>query len=283
VRYRFRALERDTGKPVEGHVEAGNPEEALGLLSENGYVTESLREDPKPLNLSSQPFARPEVADAIDSALDTASSQVAFDALADRFRGKNVWVIDRDKIRRRVSQVVDQVMAQTMANTDADLETRRKVAEAIEGLFKDTQNITSRAPQVAAAGSGELNATLEKQIGRLANFITKAESLLASMSSTLRNISVGGGGYAPRRARVSGGQRDEQNAVLAEIFKSNVELLSKLEGKGIVTEDASTGEAVQAADAATATAILEPPPESQPASESFEAPAGGNSDQTVGE
>jgi hypothetical protein len=73
---------------------------------------------------------------------------------------------------------------------------------------------------------------LERQLTRLANFITKAEYLLVSMQSTLRNVGTGGGGYAPRRAR-GPADKDEQNSVLAEIFKSNVALLRNLEVAGV--------------------------------------------------
>src|SRR5258707_5111437 len=52
VRYLFRGLIRETGRPVEGHVEAVNPDEALKALSDNAIVTESLVPDPKPLNLN---------------------------------------------------------------------------------------------------------------------------------------------------------------------------------------------------------------------------------------
>src|ERR1700691_4344856 len=58
VRYLFRGLIRDTGKPVEGHVEADHEEFAFHVLANNGIVTESLRPDPKPEDLrpaSSQP------------------------------------------------------------------------------------------------------------------------------------------------------------------------------------------------------------------------------------
>jgi hypothetical protein len=44
---------------------------------------------------------------ALEGALDGASSQIDFDALTERYRGKKVWVIDRDKIRRNVARVVD--------------------------------------------------------------------------------------------------------------------------------------------------------------------------------
>ncbi|HEV2292316.1 MAG TPA: hypothetical protein VGR35_00580 [Tepidisphaeraceae bacterium] len=242
MRYRFRGLVRETGKPVEGHVEAEWHEQALNLLSENGIVTESLREEPKPLNLSATPEGGDHFSSAIDSAVDTSSTQVSFDALADKFKGKSVWVIDRDKIRKRVSQVVDQAITASMQNADTGTETRDRVADAIEKLFQNNENLTSRLGQMQAPAPPPppqqalaprpASDPLERQLTRLANFITKAENLLVSMQTTLRNVSVGGGGYAPRRAR-GPVDKDEQNSVLAEIFKSNVALLKSLEVGGV--------------------------------------------------
>ncbi len=245
MRYRFRGLVRESGKPVEGHVEAEWHEQALNLLSENGIVTESLREEPKPLNLSNQPEKQDQFSSALDSAMDTSSTQVSFDALADKFKGKSVWVIDREKIRKRVSQVVDQAIRESMQEADTGSETRDRVADAIEKLFQNNENLTSRLGQIQqpAAAAPPLPAApvaprppsdpLEKQLGRLANFITKAENLLVSMQSTLRNVSTGGGGgYSQRRGKATV-DKDEQNSVLAEIFKSNISLLRSLEIGGV--------------------------------------------------
>ena len=242
VRYRFRGLVRESGKPVEGHVEAEWHEQALNLLSENGIVTESLREEPKPLNLSTVPEQQDQFSSALDSAVDSSSTQVSFDALADKFKGKSVWVIDREKIRKRVAQVVDQAITASMQNADTGAETRDRVAEAIEKLFQNNENLTSRLGQLqqpapppppqAAVAPRPPSDPLERQLTRLANFITKAENLLVSMQSTLRNVGTGGGGYATRRAK-GPVDKDEQNSVLAEIFKSNVALLRNLEVAGV--------------------------------------------------
>jgi hypothetical protein len=246
VRYRFRGLIRETGRVVEGHVEANMPDDALAALSENGIVAESLREDPKPLNLSNRPQTG--YSDAIDSALDTSAAQVPFDALEARFKGKQVWVLDRDKIRRRVADVVDQVLSQSMTavpGTEGGQgeATRAAVADAINGLFKDNRNLTSRA--------SEANANLDRQISRLATFISKAEDVLARISAAARGGFGGGGGYAPRRGRVSGGA-GEQNKVLKEIFESNIQLLRALEG----TPAASDEEVAAAASAAEEPAMV---------------------------
>src|SRR5665213_2966165 len=268
VRYRFRGLIRDTGKPVEGHVDADNEEFAFHLLANNGIVTESLRSDPRPEDIrppsaaakpnllpplaqammikrpgqgmpaatmaidspesymppmgpasimppmgpsasimppmgpgsAIQPYqppapdnspmpGAPEVQGAIDSALNSSSSQIEFDALTQHFRGKKVWVIDRDKIKRNVASVVDQAISKSLENAEDAADTRKSVAEAIEKLFKDNRNITS--PQGSGAGAGGKN--LDAQIDRLSTVIKNFENSLASMQMAIRNMGAGGG------------------------------------------------------------------------------------------
>src|SRR5579864_424585 len=138
VRYLFRGMIRETGRPVEGHVEAANPDEALMALSDNAIVTESLVPDPKPVNFNEEFPNQPELASAIESAFDSSSSQINFDDLTERFRGKKVWVIDRDKIRRRVCQVVDQALATSEAHGDSAAQSRQRVQQALQGMFADT-------------------------------------------------------------------------------------------------------------------------------------------------
>src|SRR4051812_38558472 len=211
---------RTNGRVVEGHVECPTPEEAYAALSDNGIVTESLRPDPRP---EGQPRPDPGADDdgpqpgfrqAIDSALDSASHQVSFDSLTEQYRGKKVWVLDRDKIRKRVAQVVDQVLSEAQQKSESDIKTRELVAEAIKGMFADNRNIASErsAESVAAeraaaaaeraaasaAAAAERNAhdralvappaqprkplpasaELEAQIAKLASVVIKAESAL---------------------------------------------------------------------------------------------------------
>ena len=226
MRYRFKGIVRTTGQTVEGHAHGDTPDVALQALSDHGIVTESLREDPEPLNMAqhSQPLSS-----AIDSALDTAASQVPFDRVAERYKGKNVWVLDRDKIRTRVAQVVDQAISEatngmTMSGGGLNVnELRATVNEAIGGLFKDNKNLTS---QVSGEGSGKL----ETQIKRLETMVSRQEALLAQMTIAIGRIGSGGGGgggggWGPRRfAGQSSGGGGEQNAVLLEIFKENLKL-----------------------------------------------------------
>lgn len=222
---------RDTGKPVEGHVEAETVDEALTALSESGIVTESLRENPRAaLPIGKNLEGPPEFVSAIDSALDSSASQIEFDDLTEKFRGKRVWVIDRDKIRSRVAQVVDRALAQSAQEAETANETRERVAEAIKDMFRDNRNLTSPAPQVAAGAAAPSHSSpmLEQQISRLSRLISQAESVLASIAAAARRVGSGGGGFAPRRYGAHP-QGEEQNKVLMEIFKSNVELLRTVE------------------------------------------------------
>jgi hypothetical protein len=249
LRYLFRGLIRETGKPVVGHVEADTEETAFNALADNGIVTESLSPDPKPNFPAPNMGQAPRFADALDSAFDASAHQIAFDDLTERYRGKRVWVIDRDKIRRRVSQVVDEAMQEAQSELDNDTQTRERVAKAIEGLFKDSKNITSpqtlapppppqppvhalpAPPANYAAGPVAGGPVLDAQIDRLANLITTAETVLASIQAAARNASFGrggggggeGGGGGRRRGRASK-MKMTDNDVLLEIFKSNMQL-----------------------------------------------------------
>src|SRR5688500_12866560 len=81
---RPRALVPAAWRPLEGRANGATPAVALQGLSDPGLLPETLREDPEPLNMAqtSQPLSS-----AIDSALDTAASQVPFDKIADRYKG----------------------------------------------------------------------------------------------------------------------------------------------------------------------------------------------------
>ena len=255
MRYRFKGIVRTTGQTVEGHAHGDTPDVALQALSDHGIVTESLREDPEPLNMAmtAQPLSQ-----ALDSALDTAASQVPFDKVAERYKGKNVWVLDRDKIRNRVAQVVDQAISQAtngmsmMGGNAGGLDVnqlRATVNEAIGGLFKDNRNLTSQV-------SGDTNRNLEHVIRRLEQMVQRQESLLAQMTIAIGRIGSGGGGgggWGPRRfaGRSTGGS--EQNAVLLEIFKENLKL------RGIEIDEKPSGDGGGAGGGGGAPAVPPPP------------------------
>jgi len=267
VRYLFRGLIRETGRPVEGHVEAATEADACHALAENGVVTESLIPDPKPLNLNDELPKAPEFADALESAFDSSSSQVDFDALTERYHGKKVWVIDRDKIRRRVAQVIDAALALSALHGEGHDTMRTRINTALEGMFSDNRNLATERnadsvagirfngggtappppplpPRMAGYangnGNGGLGGTnssafvghpgLESQIGRMANLVKQAEAALAAVSAAARRGGGGGGGGGPRRGSVAkGGKGEEQNSVLLEIFKSNLELVRTMQ------------------------------------------------------
>ena len=237
---------RESGRPVEGHVEAISPDEALKALSDNAIVTESLTPDPKPLNLNEELPDAPELANALDSAFDASSTQVAFDDLTERYRGKKVWVIDRDKIRRRVCQVVDQAMAQSLARGDTAVQSRQRVQAAIQGMFADNRNLAVErnadslhgvpalgglpppqpftAPPPVALPT--ISSGLEEAIDRLTQVVSQAERVMASMALAARNWGRGGGGGGGGggRRRLRHALDRAQSDVLLEIFKANLEL-----------------------------------------------------------
>src|SRR5450432_303861 len=111
VRFRFNGFHRETGKPVAGFVEASDTEAAYQVLSDRAVVTETLREEPKPSASPTETTPVAQFADALENALESSSSQVPFDDLTKRYRGKKVWVVDREKIRQRVAEVVDTTLA----------------------------------------------------------------------------------------------------------------------------------------------------------------------------
>ncbi|HMB94607.1 MAG TPA: hypothetical protein VKK61_01070, partial [Tepidisphaeraceae bacterium] len=164
---------------------------------------------------------------------ESSSSQVPFDDLTKRYRGKKVWVVDREKIRQRVAEVVDTTLADEQSGTSA----RERVADAIDGLFHDTRNIASehspesitqmRATVAKAKAKAKKSATsdtdLAEQIGRLTGVVEQAESMIAAMSVALRNVESGN---VPRRQIIAKAPsvNFEQSGVLQEIFQSNLDL-----------------------------------------------------------
>lgn len=246
---------RETGRAVEGHVEAVSPDEALKALSDNAIVTEALTPDPKPLNLNEELPDSPELASALDSAFDASSTQVDFDNLTERYRGKKVWVIDRDKIRRRVCQVVDQSLAQSQATGESAAQSRQRVQAAIQGMFADNRNIASErnadtvhgVPAMGGGGAQQAAAPmtaggLEEAINRLTQVVSQAERVMASMALAARNLGRGGGGGGGGggRRRMRSQMERAQNDVLLEIFKANLEL-AKTVGRGLGADFGAAG------------------------------------------
>ncbi len=234
MRYLFRGIIRENGRAVEGHVEATSEDDAFNILANNGIVTEGMRPDPRPQAADAPAEtsgAMPELAEAIDSALDSSASQVRFDDLADKFKGKNVWVIDREKIRHRVAQVVDSALQQVgeagAAGPEPMKEIRDKVAEAIQGLFQDNRNIASQQ-------SGQ-QVAMEHQVQRMAHLVRQAEATLAAIQAAVRTggFGGGGGGGVPKRMMFHApDHRNDQREVLLEIFKANMEMQRGIKMQG---------------------------------------------------
>ncbi len=219
MRYRFDGLRRDSGEPLRGHVEAESEDHAYDILGENGIVVEMLHPDPEWVDDSQQPG----IASAIDHALDASSTQIPFDSLKDRFGGKTVWVVDREKIKRRVLQTVDEVVRKGQLQAASDSSTRDQITEALERLFRDNRNLTS--PISATQESFEV------QINRLVVVVHQLEHAVGAIRTALRSATPGTAPRSPVHRR----QRDDTvDAVLRTIFQSNVELrrqMSEATGK----------------------------------------------------
>ncbi len=203
--------------------------------------------------VQAQSIAHPDAksADPLDRALAAASQAVSFDDVAQRYKGKSVWVLDRDKIRRQVASVVDTALQKAASergtfNEETGDRVRESVASALKQLFKDNTNIASqktpeeaRAAQLAQQGGGVGGQTLtavstpqlEALAERLEAFLGKADTVLTQLQVAARRVGSGGGaaGFAPRRmSHIPRPRSEDQNSVLLEIFKSNVKLRETL-------------------------------------------------------
>ncbi len=205
-----------------------------GITADDGAIVGGARPEADsftPVQQMTHPGANS--SDPIDQAFAAASASVSFDAVAQRYKGKSVWVIDRDKIRRQVATVVDKAI--TKASDDAqeamgdtrgeDAAERRaadaaatgdrvreSVAEALKDLFKDTRNIASQqdaeavaqqrreqqqaaaAAQPAPAAAVTMPANFESLVGRLEQMLGKAETTLERLQVAARRVGSGGGG-----------------------------------------------------------------------------------------
>lgn len=222
MRYRFKGIIRDTGRVVEGHVEAPTEAIAYNVMADNGIVSESMREDPRPGDFTRDQLntQRDDVSNAVDSALDTASKEVDFDALTNRYKGKKVWVLDRSKIRDRVKSVVLASIKASQSEGTSQKDTLAKVNDALDKMFADKTNVSS------PAGTGSI--AIEEQIARLSAVVRRVESAVAQISVMARS---GGGGGGGGRLSYDGlpGQNKRHDKVLLEIFESNLELQRTLD------------------------------------------------------
>ena len=216
---------RDTGKPVEGHVDAPDAEEAFTLMSSNGIVCQSLREDPRKERYETEADASPQSADVasqIDSALDVSSTDVNVDDLWKRYRGQRVRVIDRDKIRSNVLSVMTKAIQQT-GGGDKN-QTLERVEEALTKMFGDNQNLTSEVAPTQTA--------LEDQITRLNGVVLRLEKQLAQLTMAIRRGGYGGGG-APSGKLMKQVRDSKNDKVLLEIFETNLDLQKQIKNKEV--------------------------------------------------
>jgi hypothetical protein len=213
-----------------GHVEAESEDCAYDILGDNNIVVEGLAPDPEQTDDSRQPG----LATAIDDALAASSHRVPFDSLQGRFAGKRVWVIDRDKIKKRVLQTVDEVIRQSRANTEDDSATADRLTDALERLFGDNRNLTS--PVSANQES------LEVQLNRLAGVVHQLEHAAGAMQTATRWAGGGyGGGRATGGAHLQRRRNPEHDDVLREIFQTNVDLNRRLRGEADGGDDGGAG------------------------------------------
>lgn len=260
MRYRFRGLIRETAKPVEGHVEAPSEDVAYQVLGDNGIVCESLVADPRPGERGHYVPPSDHVTSAIDSALDTSASQVDFDRLTERYKGKRVWVLDRGKIRDRVKTVVMQAIQQSAKATSTPQTSKDeaammdRVATAIDKMFADQRNVaTQTTPEAAAAAEAKAKAEeaggtsvggtgIEDQIARLSSVVRQLEMSMSEMSAMVRRGGFGGGGGGGGRG--GGGHHfpvpeadRRHDKVLLEIFESTRDLIRSVEEEAAGKKD----------------------------------------------
>jgi len=220
VRYLFSGLMRDTGMPVEGHIEAVDVDVAYDMLSGHGVVASSVLPDPKPLNIHEELPDAPELADALESALDSSSSQVNFDDLMDQHRGKKVWVIDRDKIRRRVAQVVETAFHLSTTAGEDHVQTQQRIRTALHGLFSDNRNLASERNASSVMGVKYDDPSMRGGGVRPA---------AVAASSSLRMTSTMPAPAAPAAAAVSTGATGEGHTVLEDQISRLVNVVSEAE------------------------------------------------------
>ncbi len=219
MRYRFEGRRPDTGEPVRGRVTAPSEEAARRKLRDSGIVPDAMVEEPAAPDASAAARAQ-QLARALDDALDDAGMRVSFDRLSGRYRGKSVWVLDREKIRRHVAKLVDDAIVASLRDGEARQEARRRIAQLLEQMFQDTRNVASERSAPAPS--------LEERMNRLAEAVARIDRAVASMR--VKGAAPEGG--AARRAAPEGGARDRaRDEILIEVFESNRELMKGLGGE----------------------------------------------------
>jgi hypothetical protein len=210
VRYLFVGRKKETGEPVDGHIDAPAEAGAVATLAEQGIVATKIKPDPAQ---SRQIEPMP--------ANNRNTNQQFLPALSTKRDEDKTVVIDRDKIRRNVAAAIDHALALSFARGEGAMQIRARVANAIHGLFKDYRNITSEPP---VDRSGEM----QDQIGKLQEVILRTEQMLTNWSKFGPPRGGGGGGGSTKRSKKLP-DREAPDDVLREIFQANLQLMKSIE------------------------------------------------------
>ena len=211
--YLFRGVIRGTGRVVEGHVQANEPDEARNHLSENGIVTESLREDPVALNLTK------------DSAAGGVRQRhrlgPELQQHASALRSVDRSLQGQAGLGHRPRQNPHPCRPGRRCRAGPERTGGRGPAADAPARRPGDSGAIRRQPQYLI--------TLQSRwttIGRLASFINQAEGALAAITAAARRMDAG----SPRRMAFAPQELPPANhEVLLEIFKSNLELKRSLE------------------------------------------------------
>lgn len=211
VRYLFVGKKKETGEPVDGHVDAAAEDGAIASLAEQGIVATKIKPDPKQAR-STEPMPA-----------NNRNAAEFLPAISSRSSEDKTVILDRDKIRRNVAAAIDHALALSFARGEGAMQIRARVANAIHGLFKDYRNITSE-PQVDHTGE------MQGQMLKLSEGIARMEQMLANWSKfgpPRRSGGDDGGGKTKRSKKLPA--REAPDEVLREIFQANLALMKSIE------------------------------------------------------
>jgi len=178
---------------------------------------------------------RPEIAQQIEDALRQGSRQIKFDTIEKHFRGKRVWVLDREKMQAGVMRVVDQAIYQSQQEAEGGLKTRQRVAAAITNLFGNKKNLTSpvetgrvvrqpvKPPELRATKPEVAGDDLRSQIARLASLVNRAERVLMQAAQSAGPSTSGRKRFV--RQGLATPPKPQQEKMLIKILEDNLELI----------------------------------------------------------
>ncbi|CAN5529131.1 hypothetical protein BH10PLA1_BH10PLA1_04490 [soil metagenome] len=213
VRYLWIGRNKQTGEPIDGHIEAESEDGAIRALAAQGIVATKIRLDP----------SHAKQGDKMNATATRASSKPFVPSPAsDRHDEDKTMVMDRDKIRRNVAAALDHALAMSFARGEGAMQIRARVANAIHGLFKDYRNITSEAPV-------DQSGMMAEQMAKLQDVIARTEKMLTSWSKygPPRGGDGGGGKGGKRHSKLSRSHGPDE--VLKEIFQANLQLMKSIE------------------------------------------------------